>query len=47
MQCSSLENEDVDTPFNYIAQQVYLSYIEEYKDTGIIDDTIQTQPTND
>ena len=28
MQCSSLNNEDVDAPFNYIAQQVYLSHID-------------------
>lgn len=27
MQCSSKINQDIDTPFNYIAQQVYLKYI--------------------
>merc|ERR1712130_196977 len=28
MQCSSKANQEIDTPFNYIAQQVYLQHID-------------------
>lgn len=33
MQCSSKTNQDIDTPFNYIAQQVYLRYKQDQEET--------------